>query len=470
MRSGRSLRKGKILPPGSIDYPQDKRIAQPSSFTVRFWRINWIQKVHQKIKCLALAHFGYIKSIPLQMSHSEQVYPQIAAPTGAVAAAAGAVVEARPRARVVAHLKQGIDGGLWGPGQPLPSMRTLSEELQVNRRTVRNAIELLNEEGIIRSNGGKMHIVTASKTAANRVQPSLMQHTVAVLTLDPDSPKRQDHQTGWIEFIARGAVEAVNAAGLHAMLLHPQRLLQEGMELLASTPPRGVVMTDIYRVPEEISELAALLRRNGIPFVAYGDAPDMGCDLVLFDHREGSYQLTKWLLARGRRRIFNTHPEARPGYWFPLRREGYEQAMREAGLEPLPDLEVPLVTSNFEEEEFDRAARRCVGFLIEALSNEGGCDALLAASDGYAFLLARAVRLLGKEPNRDVDIVGYDNYWRDLELRRFEPVEPLATVDKRNQEMGRQLVQLLNQRLAGQLPDEPQRRVVAPQLIVTSDA
>ncbi len=403
----------------------------------------------------------------MKTSFPSQASPQMSVESSFFEEATNVAVEARPRARVVAYLKRGIDGGQWGLGQPLPSMRTLSEELQVNRRTVRSAIELLNDEGIIRSNGGKMHIVTARTGAPSGVQPSLMQHTIAVLTRNVDFPKSQHRQTGWIEFIAQGAVEAVNGAGLHAMLLNSQRLSQEGIELLASAPPRGVVLTDIYTVPEEISELAATLRRSGIPFVAYGNAPNLDCDLVLSDHREGSYQLTKCLLARGRKRIFNTHPEARQGYWFPLRRQGYEQAMREAGLEPLPDLEVPRVDSTFQEDEFDRTARRCVGFLIEALSGDEACDALLAPSDGYVFPLARACRLLGKEPNRDVDIVGYDNYWRDVQMSRFEAVEPLATVDKNNLQMGRELVQLLSSRLAGELPPEPQRRVVAPRLVVT---
>ncbi len=388
----------------------------------------------------------------------------------AVGGATSAVTDARPRARVVAHLRRGIDQGLWGPGQRLPSMQALSEELQVNRRTVRSAIERLNEEGIIRSNGGRMHIVTADTNASGGVQPSLMQHTIAVLTRNVDFPKSQHRQTGWVEFIAQGAVEAVRGTGLHAMLLQPQRLLQEGMELLASAPPRGVVLTDIYAMQEEIGELVATLRRSGIPFVAYGNAPDMGCDLVLSDHREGSYQLTKWLLARGRHRIVNTRPQATQGYWFPLRRQGYEQAMREAGLEPLPDVEVPREVpheSTIQEDDFDYTARCCVGFLIEALSGDEACDALLTASDGYMFPLARACRLLGREPNRDVDIVGYDNYWRDVHMRRFEAFEPLATVDKNNQQMGRELVQLLSDRIAGNLPPEPQRRVVAPRLVVT---
>ena len=44
---------------------------------------------------------------------------------------------------------------------------------------------------------------------------------------------------------------------------------------------------------------------------------------------------------------------------------------------------------------------------------------------------------------------------------------PVATVDKRNHECGRQMIRLLLERIEGRLPPEPQCRVVEPELIVT---
>jgi len=85
---------------------------------------------------------------------------------------------------------------------------------------------------------------------------------------------------------------------------------------------------------------------------------------------------------------------------------------------------------------------------------------------GCAFWsVAAACRLLGKTPNRDIDLVGYDNYWIDVAERSQESTAPLATIDKGNVGIGHALVELLTSRLAGTLPPEPQHRLVEPRLI-----
>ncbi len=81
-----------------------------------------------------------------------------------------------------------------------------------------------------------------------------------------------------------------------------------------------------------------------------------------------------------------------------------------------------------------------------------------------------ACRLLGKEPNKEVFIVGYDHYWEDLLERRLEPTAPMTTVDKRNHVLGSELVRLLQERIEGNLPAQPQLRVVRSELVVSQNA
>ena len=62
-------------------------------------------------------------------------------------------------------------------------------------------------------------------------------------------------------------------------------------------------------------------------------------------------------------------------------------------------------------------------------------------------------------------VAGYDNYWRQREeLQRGAP-PPLATVDKRNREMGVALAELCRARLAGECPPAPQLRMMEPLLV-----
>ena len=51
-----------------------------------------------------------------------------------------------------------------------------------------------------------------------------------------------------------------------------------------------------------------------------------------------------------------------------------------------------------------------------------------------------------KEPNRDIDVVGYDNYWHSAQERAWQGSALLATVDKDNRRLGAQLVGLLTER------------------------
>jgi DNA-binding LacI/PurR family transcriptional regulator len=83
---------------------------------------------------------------------------------------------------------------------------------------------------------------------------------------------------------------------------------------------------------------------------------------------------------------------------------------------------------------------------------------------------ASAIRNFGKEPNRDVWLGGYDNYWSDCWEHEYDPTAPAATVDRQNPALGQELVTLLLDRLQGRTPLGPQRRAVKPKLVVTDPA
>jgi DNA-binding LacI/PurR family transcriptional regulator/DNA-binding transcriptional regulator YhcF (GntR family) len=386
--------------------------------------------------------------------------------------------EAGPRARVVRYIQDMIRGGEVLPGQPLPSERVLAQKLGVDRSTVNAAFSMLLEEGAIRSNGGRLRIVNAVNSVESSDGSSFsewMQDAVVILT--PDALPVKWHQSrGWREFITQGALQAVQGNG-HAILLNSEKVESAQLQRLLRSNPRGVLVLEPVHSQAWLRELLEVLREKRVPTVFYGDVPGAEeFDRVASDHEAGAYELTRWLISRGRRRILTTSPGIIAELWFRERCRGYERAMREAGLEPQPTLvlpEQPLPPLHEEDEAawksyFESVVRHYVGYLVEHLLSPQPPDALLAASDGLTFYLAAACRMLGREPNRDIWIAGYDNYWADTSERALETTPPCATVDKRNELLGIEAARLLQQRIANQLPSGPQHHLVKPELMITA--
>jgi GntR family transcriptional regulator, transcriptional repressor for pyruvate dehydrogenase complex len=67
----------------------------------------------------------------------------------------------RPLPQVVAQRLQGlITRGEWKPGQQIPSQRILSEQLEISRASLREALQMLETLGLIRSEPGRGTFVT----------------------------------------------------------------------------------------------------------------------------------------------------------------------------------------------------------------------------------------------------------------------------------------------------------------------
>lgn len=72
-------------------------------------------------------------------------------------------------------LRQRIDAGVWAQGAILPSLNTLMAEFSVSKVTVRQAVKLLQEDGLLAPQRGRGTIVTAvpSKRRPLRVETTL---------------------------------------------------------------------------------------------------------------------------------------------------------------------------------------------------------------------------------------------------------------------------------------------------------
>ena len=58
-----------------------------------------------------------------------------------------------PFAQLIEQIKQAVSKGLLAPGDPLPSIRQLAADLELNSKTVAKAYRLLERDAVIQSRG-----------------------------------------------------------------------------------------------------------------------------------------------------------------------------------------------------------------------------------------------------------------------------------------------------------------------------
>lgn len=188
----------------------------------------------------------------------------------------------------------------------------------------------------------------------------------------------------------------------------------------------------------------------GIPFVTLGQAPPGGGDYVHTSDVDGARKVTEHLIERGRRRIafLGGDVDVTPTR---QRQEGYEQAMRAAGL-PLRDDDVVCT-------RYTRQGGR-VGARV-LLDRPERPDAIVAANDLIAFGVLDITRELGIRVPDDLALTGYD----DIEAASLvDP--PLTTIDNPAREIGRACARLLLERLDGHVTDVTRAVALSNRLVV----
>lgn len=379
------------------------------------------------------------------------------------------VENSSPFARSVQVLRQWIEQGVLRPGARIPVERSLAEKIGVSRPTIHSALEELAAEGYVKPYRKRGWMV-AEETNASRLPLS---HTVGVIGLHLNLAQLVNRRTrSHPLYVYAGLLGSLQQEELHSMTLDPSRLKRDGVDALIDDGLRGVVVLREAAEDPELRPVLERLQERKVPTVVHADGLDAnGLDSVSADHVAGSYRLTEWLIEHNRTRIlrvWDTMPDQpRPG-WLKLRDEGYEDACAAHGVKPLTAywavMPSPFMGAD-SEEQFRLKAHLMHSYLQPFCEGENAIDAIMLPSDRQVFCVAAALRMLGLEPNRDVWVAGYDNGWADCRECEWEPAAPAATVDKRNNETGRALFRVLQQRLNHPARTEPLQRLVLPELI-----
>lgn len=378
-----------------------------------------------------------------------------------------AQVKQSPSKRVLNHLHESIANGAYPVGGRLPSERDLADIIGVARTTVRSVLATLDKQGIVHSNGGRLRIVSEPVGPIQKVDvPQVLKNTLVLVSIFLMDGLPQTKAPGWSDQIDNGVLKEARKHRLHHLTFEPSRLADKDWEHVLASHPYGVIITDLLGHGFEGLERARVWNARGVPVVAYGDAPEMrSFDRVSSDHETGGYLVTQALMEVGRKQILMTAPRDPSIYWFAERYEGYCRALRKGGLTPLAPLRLlSLPLDDDQNHQFELGYRYIAGHLAPLLAT-CAIDGIVAISDGHVSYLNAACRVLGRVPDKDIFIAGYDDFWSEnTERNKMGKGPPIFSIDKRNSVAGAELVRLLESRVKGELPAAAQKRLIKPML------
>lgn len=306
----------------------------------------------------------------------------------------------------------------------LPTEAELAARYHMSRQTVRHALGVLEEKGLIRRRQGSGSFILPPDQAGDLRQ-------IAVITTFLD-----DYT---FPSILHDAQSAFAAAGYSTLIFATENQVSREREILAHLLSRKVsallVEGTKTALPTPNDDLYLLFRQRGIPVLflqgQYGNLPDFPC--LADDNFHGGYTLVQHLLSRGRTRIAGIFKS--DDIQGLQRYHGMAAALRDRGI-PLSD--DAILWYNTRDREALVSGQACPlldAFLREQLAEPTG---VICFNDEIAHILIQRLLAAGKRIPEDVAVASFDNSY----YSRIGPV-PITSLGHRNSRTGKAAAQLL---------------------------
>lgn len=317
--------------------------------------------------------------------------------------------------QLVEDIRKRIEEGVYRPGDKLESENQLVRRYGYSRQTVRQALGVLENEGLIdRRRGSGTYISQAKKQRERTYNIGV----VATYLSDYIFP-----------LIIGGIEEVLTPKGYHITLGVTKNKVDEENRVLRSFMDRkldGIIIEGTKSAfPNPNLELYRKLQESEIPVVFFnGYYPDLEHTVyVVTDDRKAGFDLTRHLWECGCRKIGGFFKsDDMQGH---RRYSGYTKALAESGCEINDDMVLWYTTSDeerFGEEDFDRYIYR----------HYKDCDGIVCYNDKAAALLAAALSLRGVKVPDDMMLGSFDNS-RISELSAVK----LTSMNHPKEELGR---------------------------------
>ena len=316
------------------------------------------------------------------------------------------------------HIRKDISEGRYKTGDKLMSENQLSAAYGFSRQTVRQALGILEQEGVlVRRRGSGTYIAGGRNPQRTR--------TIGLIAT---------YITDYIfPAIIRGVEETLAAEGYHLSLGVTQNRVETEAQLLRSFIESGVdgliVEGTKTALPNPNIELYTKLQNMGVPCVFfngfYQELP--GSVYVVTDDRAAGYDAVKVLLGAGCTRlggIFKS--DDRQGH---ERYAGFAKGLSQAG-GVLNDDNVVWYSTGDKEDLFRGDMAHHV---IQCLKH---CDGVVCYNDQIAYGLIELLRNHGFHVPQEISVVGFDN----ASVSEYSPVK-ITTFEHPKEAMGRRVAE-----------------------------
>ena len=300
-----------------------------------------------------------------------------------------------PKYRSIADtLRRETENGIYSDSRLLPTEQQLCERFETSRQTVRRALLVLEEEGLItRRQGSGSHLREPEKPRA------LPGRTVAVVTTYISDYIFPD--------ILRGVETVLSANGSAPLLFATQNQVSTERKILQTL----LTMKDLDGVlvegtktalPNPNLDLYEKLTARGVRIVFInGIYPELaGTPSVLADNRGGGRMLVEYLHSKGHRNIAGIFKN--DDMQGTLRYAGFAQALRDLGL-PMEDERLVWYDTQTRTFFSDDA------FVDGILERFTGCSAIVCYNDEVAVRVVSGLKRRGVRIPAEMAVVSFDN-------------------------------------------------------------
>jgi len=325
---------------------------------------------------------------------------------------------------LLTELRQQIFDGRLPEGSRLPSEAELSDTYDVSRGTVRQALGILTNEGLIeRVKGSGSYVRPRNGVAATAFSPFSKQ---IGLVLSHSSDQLNMEILIGVEKGAKGRGYQVVFSYAEANADQQRRDIQR----LIADEVDGLI---VFPVGEDAAhEGIAQLKADNVPFVLVDRYfPNLDSEYVVADNYEGGYRATEHLLILGYRRIAFVYAHSSRLMVTSIRDRwaGYRAALEHYGL----PYDERLVYQNPVKGQYEDY------FLQDSLP-----EAIFAVNDLEALAILKTAQRRGLRIPQDIAVVGFD----DLSFAaHLNPA--LTTIAQMRMELGLRAVNILIDRIEG---------------------